>query len=164
MTDFGNEMPRAIALDPDGQPSSIPELLLIEDDDGDAKALTRALRKAEIGLPLHRVKDGVQALEFLRDPHVKEGRLILLLDVNMPRMNGHEFLAELRSDDRIRRTVVFVLTTSGDQYDVNSAYDRNVAGYIRKDAVGRGFHKLIETLQGYAGLVELPKVAGGTGG
>ncbi|GGB14467.1 response regulator [Allosediminivita pacifica] len=141
-----------------------PELLLIEDDDGDARALRRALGKADIGAPLVRVKDGVQALDFLRSTEARDRRFLLLLDVNMPRMNGHEFLAELRSDPRIRRTVVFVLTTSGNQFDVNCAYDRNVAGYIRKDAVGRGFHKLIEALERYSEIVVLPKVVGGTGG
>lgn len=142
----------------------LPELLLIEDDDGDAKALRRALNRADIDAPLMRVKDGVQALEFLRSPEARDRRFLLLLDVNMPRMNGHEFLAELRSDARIRRTVVFVLTTSGNEFDINCAYDRNVAGYIRKDDVGRGFHKLIETLERYSEIVVLPKVAGGTVG
>ena len=75
----------------------------------------------------------------------------------MPRMNGHEFVRELRKDDRFHKLIVFMLTTSDDRTDLDAAYDNNVAGYILKQNAGRDFLHLTETLGTYWRLVELPK-------
>ncbi|SIS76164.1 Response regulator receiver domain-containing protein [Roseivivax lentus] len=135
-------------------------IILVEDDDGDAKAIRRALTKAGIANPVRRVTDGVEALALLRGAQgaVPE-TFIILLDLNMPRMNGIEFMAELRSDPALRRAVIFVMTTSRDDRDRADAYDRHVAGYILKSNVGEDFLDLVGTLDRYWHLVELPRIA-----
>src|SRR5262245_54308276 len=94
--------------------------LLVDDDRIDVLALKRALEMNKIANPVYVASDGVQALRMLRG-EVGEQRVpwpyIILLDLNMPRMNGLEFLKELRSDPLLHRTVVFVLTTSKDDQD-----------------------------------------------
>lgn len=134
-------------------------LFLIEDDDGDAKAVTRAFNKAQIANPIVRAYDGVEALEILhnkehsRCPHEP---FIILLDLNMPRMNGFEFLEQLRNDPEFKKTVVFILTTSKSDEDKSKAYDFNIAGYIVKETAGRDFLHLINMIDDYWHLVELP--------
>ena len=82
----------------------------------------------------------------------------MLIDINMPRMNGLEFLRELRSDPQLSKSVAFILTTSSDDRDVAAAYELNVAGYIVKDRVGEEFINLVSTLDGYWKIVDLPKM------
>ena len=130
-------------------------VLLIEDDDIDAKSVERAFKKLKIGNPIIRAKDGVMALELLRDGNVSRPNLILL-DLNMPRMGGIEFLAELRQDDNLRNSVVFVLTTSKDDQDKLAAYEKNIAGYIVKENLQLGFSDLVNLLDCYWKIVELP--------
>ncbi|WP_244867865.1 response regulator [Vannielia litorea] len=136
-------------------------LVLIEDDDGDAKAVVRALKKSHIANPIHRLRDGVEALAFLRGegPTPPPEQYVLLLDINMPRMNGHEFLAKLRSDPRLNRAVVFMLSTSEDETDVFRAYDQNVAGYIIKGRAGADFLELINTVEHFWRIVVLPDMS-----
>lgn len=136
------------------------DIILVEDDDGDAKAIRRALSKVRIANPVSRVTDGVEALELLRGQsgHPPE-RYILLVDLNMPRMNGLELLHELRADPILKRAVVFMLTTSHDERDRMAAYDQQVAGYIQKSNVGRDFLNLISTLNNYWRIVDLPNMA-----
>ncbi|EPX82161.1 response regulator [Salipiger mucosus DSM 16094] len=137
----------------------MPAILLVEDDDADAKALIRALNKARIANRVHRAVDGVEALSLLREHSaLSSTTFITLLDVNLPRMNGHEFLAELRSDPVLKRAVVFVMTTSQDPLDIDAAYDRQVAGYIPKQAVDREFMRLVCTLENYLQIVDLPRL------
>lgn len=134
------------------------KLLLVEDDSLDVQAIRRALRKARVANPLHVARDGVEALEMLRG----NGRpalvrpYIILLDLNMPRMNGIEFLSELRDDESLRDSVVFVLTTSDDDQDIMQAYDNLIAGYMVKSKAGEDFIKLIGMLDHYWRIVELP--------
>lgn len=139
---------------------SLPiNILLVEDDDGDAKAVMRAFSRAQIANPITRAHDGAEALEILRAhaPHAPESPFICLVDINMPRMSGHEFVAALRADEALRRLVVFMLTTSKLRDDVDHAYDNNVAGYIVKESAGADFLDLIGTLNAYWRLVELPE-------
>jgi CheY-like chemotaxis protein len=135
-------------------------LLLAEDDDGDARALLRALQQAAIEVPVERVVDGVEALERLRRTCADCGRAdipcILLTDLNMPRMDGIELLEALRSDPRLRHMAVFVLTTSGAQQDICAAWQFNVAGYIRKQNTGEGFAGLTGLLEQYQQIVDFP--------
>ncbi len=134
-------------------------ILLVEDDEGDAKAALRGFRKARIANPVHRAVDGVDALNVLRG---KGGRNqipsphIIVTDIQMPRMDGIGLIEEIRRDPYLKRSVVFVLTTSKSDEDKFRAYDLNVAGYIVKEAAGRDFLKLVEMLGAYWRVVELP--------
>lgn len=135
--------------------------MLVEDDDLDAEALERSLRRARIANPIHRVHDGEEALVRLRASNKQDAiptPAVILLDLNMPRMSGHEFLKQLRADadPELRRSVVFVVTTSSDDCDVKASYDRHVAGFVTKDTAGRDFSELVGLLETYWRVVELP--------
>jgi CheY-like chemotaxis protein len=98
----------------------------------------------------------MQALELLRSGRVPTSRRIVLLDLNMPRMTGIEFLRELRKDRALMHTPVVVLTTSNDDRDKIEAYNLNVAGYLIKPVTFINFVELMATLNKYWTLVELP--------
>ena len=106
-------------------------LLLVEDDDVDAMGVERALEKRRIANTLVRARDGIEALEFLRGGKVARPFLILL-DLNMPRMGGLEFIRTVRADPELCDSVVFVLTTSKSDEDLAAAYRAHVAGYMVK--------------------------------
>lgn len=136
-------------------------VLLVEDDDLDAEAFERALRSARIANPIHRAADGDEALKMLtgEDGHARvPDPAIVVLDLNMPRMSGLEMLDRLRASDdpRLRRMVVFVLTTSTDEVDRGAAYDKHVAGYIVKTSAADDFVQVTQLLQSYWRVVELP--------
>lgn len=131
-------------------------IMLVDDDDVDVMGIERALKKLKIGNPLVRARDGSEALELLRDPQAVRRPYIVLLDLNMPRMSGLEMLAELRNDPMLNSAVVFVLTTSNDDEDKVKAYQQHVAGYIVKSQVGDGFLRVLEMLDHYWRVVELP--------
>lgn len=136
------------------------KILLIEDDEVDIMSIQRALTKKRIINGLTVARDGVEALELLRGTGTQEKMArpnIILLDLNMPRMNGLEFLAEIRKDNTLRDSVVFVLTTSNSDEDRCAAYAQNIAGYILKSNVGEGFVDAITMLNFYWKIVELPK-------
>jgi CheY-like chemotaxis protein len=133
--------------------------LLVDDDEVDTKAVKRAFRMRQVINPLHTARDGVEALEKLRgapgSPAIPRP-YIILLDLNMPRMDGIEFLRALRQDPQHKDAVVFVLTTSEDDRDKQLARDLNVTGYIVKSRVSREFLELVSMLDQYWRLVELP--------
>src|SRR5689334_20680533 len=108
-------------------------VLLVEDNDVDREAVRRAFAQHRIANPIRDAADGVAALEILmgtaNEPALARPYLILL-DINMPRMNGVEFLQHLRADPKLHDSIVFVLTTSKSEEDKVAAYDLNVAGYI----------------------------------
>ena len=133
-------------------------LLLVEDDAVDAEAIRRAFRQHRIANPFVVVRDGVEALAALRgeDGLEVEHPYVVLLDINMPRMNGLEFLEALRADPALHRTVVFVLTTSDRDEDKVAAYEHHVAGYILKSRAGEDFLEVVRLLKVYWRLVELP--------
>lgn len=136
-------------------------ILLIEDDEVDVMAVKRAFRELKIANPLTEAKDGIEALEILRgvNGYIMIPRpLIILLDLNMPRMGGMEFLDELRKDPDLHRCIVFIMTTSADEQDRVRAYDKNVAGYVLKHDPGRSFMDAIAMLQHYWRVVELPDI------
>ena len=117
------------------------EILLVEDDDVDAEAVRRGFVKANISGNIRRVCNGVQALEFLESPNgpPRHGSYIILLDLKMPRMNGIEFLRSLRRNERLKKSVVFVLTTSNDERDRGEAYSEGIAGYVHQIQSGHRF-------------------------
>ena len=134
-------------------------LMLVEDDDGDAESIERAFRKAKIVNPIVRAVDGVEALEILKGVNGKakpSSPHILLVDINLPRMNGIELIQELRADPELRQTIAFVLTTSKRDEDKAAAYDLNVAGYITKATAGEDFSRLVSLINIYWCMVELP--------
>lgn len=134
-------------------------ILLVEDDDIDAEAVMRGFQSQRIANPFTWVRDGVEALAVLQG---KEGYpivpwpMMILLDINMPRMNGIEFLQTIRKDPELRRSVVFVLTTSARDEDMMAAYDEQIAGYLLKSRAGRDFVELIAMLDAYWRIVEFP--------
>lgn len=131
-------------------------VLLVEDDEVDVMNVRRAFRKNNIGNPLWVAGNGLEALEMLRGDEIPRERRLVLLDLNMPRMNGSEFLRELRADAELSATPVVVLTTSDDDRDLVEAYNLNVAGYILKPFTFGNFVDAMATLNKYWTLVELP--------
>jgi CheY-like chemotaxis protein len=134
-------------------------VLLVEDDDVDAEAVMRSIRRSQIPVDVVWVEDGVEALDVLRGQHGYqsiERPVIVLLDLNMPRMDGFEFLHALRSDRDLRDLVVFVLSTSSADADRTRAYHENIAGYLVKSSVGPQFSRLARMLLSYQTAVTLP--------
>ncbi len=131
-------------------------ILLVEDDGVDVMNVRRAFEKAHITNPVFVAGDGIEALEKLRSGAIPNHRRLILLDLNMPRMNGIEFLRELRRDPELCQTVVVVLTTSAEERDKLDAYGLNIAGYLVKPVTFDKFCDLVVTLNKYWTLVELP--------
>jgi len=131
-------------------------ILLVEDDELDVINIKRAFDRNKIANPLWVAGNGLEALTMLRDGEIPRERRLILLDLNMPKMNGIEFLRELRNDEELRPTAVVVLTTSDDERDRVEAYNLNVAGYILKPVTFMSFVEAMATLNKYWTLVELP--------
>lgn len=131
-------------------------ILLVEDDVIDVKNVERALRKNNVANPLHVASNGLEALEMLRSGAVPGPRRLVLLDLNMPKMNGIEFLHALRNDPELTNLTVVVLTTSNDDRDKVAAYSHHVAGYLLKPVTFASFVELMASLNKYWSLVELP--------
>ncbi|MBA2686840.1 MAG: response regulator [Gemmatimonadaceae bacterium] len=131
-------------------------LLIVEDDEVDVMNIQRAFEKNKIANPLFIAGNGLEALELLRGGTIPKERRIILLDLNMPKMNGIEFLKALRADDDLRATPVVVLTTSNDEKDKIEAYNLNVAGYLLKPVTFSNFCEVMAALNKYWTLVEMP--------
>jgi len=131
-------------------------ILLVEDDQVDVMNVRRAFQRNRITNPLFVAGDGVEGLQVLRDGTVPSDRRLILLDLNMPRMSGIEFLREVRRDPHLQHTPVVVLTTSNDERDKIEAYNLNVAGYILKPVTFVNFVEVMAALNKYWSLVELP--------
>ncbi|MGB2739585.1 MAG: response regulator [Cognaticolwellia sp.] len=131
-------------------------LLLIEDDDIDAMEITRALKKMNVGNSLIRACDGLEGLELLRNGTVPSP-YIILLDLQMPRLNGLEFLQEIRQDPQLDKSIVFVLTTSKSDEDITASYKKQIAGYFVKNEVGEDFLDIVKLLRGYWKIVLFPE-------
>jgi CheY-like chemotaxis protein len=131
-------------------------ILLVEDDEIDVMTVRRAFRKNNITNPLKVAGDGIEALEMLRSGEIPPENRIILLDINMPRMDGIEFLRELRADPALRSTTVVVLTTSNEDRDRIHAYELNVAGYILKPVTFVSFVESMTMLNKYWTLMEFP--------
>jgi CheY-like chemotaxis protein len=135
-------------------------ILLVEDDEVDIMTVQRAFKKGNITNPLYLAGNGIEALAMLRDTPeqpslIPAERRLILLDLNMPKMNGLEFLQELRADPAIRHIPVVVLTTSNEERDRMQAYDLNVAGYILKPVTFSIFVELMITLNKYWTVCEM---------
>lgn len=140
-------------------------LLLVEDDEVDAESMVRALRKLNITNPLTHARNGIEALDHLRGVEGNdsiENPYLVVLDINMPKMNGIEFLEELRKDERHKNAIVFVLTTSEAERDKAQAYEHNIAGYLLKSKAGENFTDVVKLLQHYWNFVEFPSKLNGS--
>lgn len=139
----------------------VVNILLVEDDEVDVMNVKRAFKRNRITNPLFVAGNGLEGLEMLRGQHssgnnVPDTRRIILLDINMPKMNGIEFLQELRKDDDLAPTPVVVLTTSDEDQDRIEAYKLNVAGYILKPVTFSSFAEVMAALNRYWTLCEMP--------
>jgi len=130
-------------------------ILIVDDDEIDVQSFKRTFAKLKIANPVYRARDGVEGLEILRSRNVP-APYIILLDINMPRMNGLEFLNQLRQDPMLTSAVVFILTTSVADEDIFEAYRLHVAGYIPKQEMDSQFLTVIGFLDHYWRVVELP--------
>lgn len=126
---------------------------MIDDDTVDIQSLQRGFQKNNMSNPLFIANDGMEALDKLRGTNGMEKIVpmprIILLDLNMPRMNGLEFLKELRADKNLHSASVFVLTSSEEDKDRIEAYNYNVAGYIVKPVTMERFIKAVDTLKNF---------------
>lgn len=131
-------------------------ILLIEDDDIDAKAVERGVKKLKLLNTIIRTRNGSEALKLLRDDSKIKRPYLILLDLNMPIMGGLEFLQNIRKDKNLKDSIIFVLTTSAADEDRVAAYSENIAGYIVKSDMKEGFEKVIKMLDCYWRVVLLP--------
>jgi CheY-like chemotaxis protein len=130
-------------------------ILLVEDDEIDVMTVKRAFTKNKIGNQLFVANDGIQALELLRSDGIPLSRRLVLLDLNMPRMNGIELLREIRADPQLHALTVVVLTTSNEDRDRVEAYQLNVAGYLLKPVTFQAFAEVMAALNKYWTLMEM---------
>ena len=146
------------------EPINPINILLVEDDEGDVLLTQKALQKSKIYNTLSVARDGVEALQFLR----REGKFkdeqrpgLVLMDLNMPRKDGRETLAEIKNDPNLRSIPVVVLTTSDADQDVLQSYDLQANCYITKPVDLTQFTRVIQQLQDFwLCLVKLPIVYG----
>jgi CheY-like chemotaxis protein len=144
-----------------GAGAGVPvEILMVEDNPGDVRLAQEALKEARIRNRLHSVPDGVQAMAFLR----RQGKYataprpsLVLLDLNLPRKNGRETLAELKQDPGLRRIPVVILTTSRDEQDIVRSYDLHANCFITKPVDLGQFLAVIKSIEGFwLEVVRLP--------
>jgi len=135
------------------------EILLVEDDDVDAESIMRSFERSKLSNPITIARNGVEALQVLRGEgeYTKLPRpYIILLDINLPLMNGLEFLHKLRADDDLAKSVVFVLTTSTNEKDMHAAYSDRVAGYFLKIDATYSLMGLPMMMKNYWRMVQFP--------
>lgn len=130
-------------------------ILLLEDDTVDAMTVKRALKDLHVSNPLVRVTNGEEALVYLRDDS-KEKPCVILLDLNMPKMNGIEFLKVAKADEKLKRIPAIVLTTSKDDQDRLRTFKLSVAGFVVKPVDYIKFVEAMRIVNLYWTLSELP--------
>src|SRR4051812_42405914 len=130
-------------------------ILLVEDDRVDVMTIKRALKEIHVLNPLAHAENGEEALAHLRDP-VNAKPCIILLDLNMPVMNGIEFLREAKHDEQLKRYPVIVLTTSEEQQDKINSFNLGVAGYMAKPVDYRQFVEVMRSIDAYWTISEMP--------
>lgn len=148
--------------------SSTIEILLIEDNAGDARLTLEAFKEGRVLNHLTVMQDGVEALAYLR----REGRYgaarqpdLILLDLNLPRMSGREVLTQIKADERLKTIPVVVLTTSEDSQDIARAYSQHANCYITKPVDLEQFLRVIQSIENFwLTLVRLPPNGAGSVG
>jgi two-component system, chemotaxis family, response regulator Rcp1 len=136
------------------------EILMVEDNPGDVRLTVEALKEAKVRNNLHTVEDGVEALAFLR----REGRYaevprpdLVLLDLNLPKMNGREVLAKIKEDPDLRRIPVVILTISQAEQDIVKSYNLHANCYITKPVDLDQFLEVVKSIENFwLTIVKLP--------
>ncbi len=130
-------------------------ILLVEDDTVDVMTVRRALKDLQVTSELVPAGDGEEALAYLRDDGNAKPSVILL-DLNMPRMNGTEFMRIVKADEALRRIPIIVLTTSNSDRDISRSFELGAAGYMVKSVDYKKFMEIIKTIDLYWTLSKLP--------
>jgi chemotaxis family two-component system response regulator Rcp1 len=136
------------------------EILMVEDNPGDIRLTVEALKEGKVRNNLHTAEDGVEALAFLR----REGRYaeaprpdLVLLDLNLPKMNGREVLAEIKADPNLRRIPVVILTVSQAEQDIVKSYNLHANCYITKPVDLDQFLEVVKSIENFwLTIVKLP--------
>ena len=136
------------------------EILLVEDNAGDVRLTIESLKEAKVSNKLSVARDGVEAMEFLQQKGVYKDAArpdLILLDLNLPRKDGRELLAEIKSDPRLRHVPIVVLTTSRSEEDILQAYDLHANCYITKPVDFRQFMSVVKSIEDFwLTVVKLP--------
>ncbi|MFH1371774.1 MAG: response regulator [Planctomycetota bacterium] len=131
-------------------------IMLIEDDSVDAMTVRRAMRELHINNSMVHCLDGEDGLKYLTDPET-EKPFVILLDLNMPKMSGIEFLKAVKTYPELKRIPIVVLTTSKEKRDVLDSFELGAAGYMIKPVDYAKFTDVINTVMLYWSLSELPR-------
>ncbi len=141
--------------------SRVVDILLVEDSLGDAKLTMKALARSTIENRVHHVKDGVEAVEFLRGCPGKPEPIhpdLILLDLNLPRKDGREVLADIKADPELMRIPVVVLTTSRTDADIRGSYELHANCYVNKPVDLQSFMKVVSFIdQFWFSVAQLPE-------
>ena len=140
------------------------QILLAEDDDGHARLIERNLRRAGFINRIVRARDGQEALDIVRRGTSPDARFLLLLDINMPRVDGIEVLRQLKADSRTARTPVIMLTTTDDPREVERCYQLGCSVYITKPVRYEDFVDALNRLGMFLEIVKLPTPPPGPAG
>jgi CheY-like chemotaxis protein len=130
-------------------------ILVVEDDEVDVMTIQRAFREIQVANPVVNMEHGEAALAYLGDP-AAERPCIILLDINMPVMNGLEFLHVVKNDEQLRRVPIIVLTTSEEEQDKARSFSLGVAGYMVKPVDYRAFVEMMRSIDRYWTISEMP--------
>ena len=141
------------------------KILLVEDDDGHARLIERNLRRVNLSNPIERVRDGLEALEYLRNEGAFGDRRrfsrprLVLLDINMPRMDGIEVLERVKADEQLRCLPVIMLTSTDNQAEIDRCYCAGASGYVAKPVNIASLGEKLQRLGMFLEIVEFPLVA-----
>lgn len=134
-------------------------VLVVEDDVVDQEIVQRSFKRAKLKHPLVFAGNGQEALQIMRGEHPEasiKSPYLVLMDLNMPVMDGFELLDEMRADNALKDKIVFVLSTSDDEGDVKRAYSHGIAGYIQKGDISEGFTEATKMLSSFSNVVIMP--------
>ncbi len=144
-----------------GNSVNVVDILLVEDSREDVELTKEALKEGKLANTLHVVKDGVEAMDFLRKKGKYSGEKrpdLILLDLNLPKKNGHEVLSEIKQDEELKIIPVAILTTSESEADVMKTYKMHANCYITKPVDLNQFIKVVQSIEDFwFSIVRLPK-------